>query len=402
MTTPLPQTPGDQREDHAQAAADAIAALYAAAELAIIAAIADLTRRVASGAMLPRISSRRLAAIVDGILSRVAPRARRIIDATMAGAANQSRRLVTPSPAPATIGPGVANQYAARLAALLDQAGDNTAASADEVLSAAVTAARAARPEPPAAPRKTPPSASPRPPAPPPPPDNPYHAAIGRAFGEQGGWPGQSLSYRRIQAAQAVLDDLGRQGITGFTDRTGRNWDLATYVEMATRTTVSSAWDDMQEQAAIRSGLDLVKTGTTSTEGSCPLCLPWLGKTLSLVGTTEGYPTVADAKAAGWRHPNCRCFWTVIGGGYMEDVTNPVPVEQAAAAYRASQWQRAHERNVRAAVRAIAAAATPAARARARRWHDTARTASDAHRRRNNVVMMKVSVERRERPFGAR
>jgi minor capsid protein 2 len=335
VTTPLPQTPGDQREDHAQAAADAIAALYAAAELAIIAAIADLTRRIASGTMLPRISSRRLAAIVDGILSRVAPRARRIIDATMAGAADQSRRLVTP--APAATSSSVADQYAARLAALLDQAGDNTAASADQVLAAAVTAARAAPPELPAAPRNTSPLAPPRAPTSPPPPDNPYHAAIGRAFGEQGGWPGQSLSYRRIQAAQEVLDDLGRQGITGFTDRAGRNWDLASYVEMATRTAVSSAWDDMQEQAAIRSGLDLVKTGTTSTEGSCPLCLPWLGKTLSLAGATEGYPTVADAKAAGWRHPNCRCFWTVIGGGYLEDVTNPAPVEQAAAAYRASQ-----------------------------------------------------------------
>src|SRR5438067_1706283 len=182
MTTPLPQTPGDQREDHAQAAADAIAALYAAAELAIIAAIADLTRRVASAAMLPGISSRRLAAIVDGILSRVAPRARRIIDATMQGAAAQSRRLITPTPAPATTRPTMADQYAARLAALLDQVGDTTARSADQALAAAVTAARAAPAIPAAAPRNATPPTTPRPPAPPSPPHNPYHPPTWPAF----------------------------------------------------------------------------------------------------------------------------------------------------------------------------------------------------------------------------
>lgn len=402
MTTPLPQTPGDQREDHAQAAADAIAALYAAAELAIIAAIADLTRRVASAAMLPGISSRRLAAIVDGILSRVAPRARRIIDATMQGAAAQSRRLITPTPAPATTRPTMADQYAARLAALLDQVGDTTARSADQALAAAVTAARAAPAIPAAAPRNATPPTTPRPPAPPSPPHNPYHAAIGLAFGEQGGWPGQSLSYRRIQAAQAVLDDLGRQGITGYADRAGRNWDLASYAEMATRTAVSNAWDDMQAQAAINSSLDLVRTGTTSTEGSCPLCLPWLGRTLSLTGTTEEYPTVAEAKAAGWRHPNCRCFWTVIGGGYLADITTPVPVEEAAVVYEATQRQRALERNVRVAGRRVSAAVTPQARARARRDLARARAASALHRSQYRLRMMRATVERRERPFGAR
>jgi hypothetical protein len=199
-----------------------------------------------------------------------------------------------------------------------------------------------------------------------------------------------------------MLDELASHGITGFTDKAGRNWDLATYTEMATRTAVSNAWDDMQAAAAIRSGLDLVETGTHSTEGSCPLCVPWLGMTLSLSGTTGGYPTVDEAKAAGWRHPNCRCFWWVIGGGYAVDVTNPVPLEDAAAMYRHSQDQRALERRVRVAGRHAQAAVTPQAKARARRDLTTARAASAAHRQQHQLRIMQVTSKRREAPHGPR
>jgi hypothetical protein len=199
-----------------------------------------------------------------------------------------------------------------------------------------------------------------------------------------------------------MLDELASKGITGFTDKAGRNWDLATYAEMATRTAVSNAWDDMQASMAIRSGLDLVETGTHSTEGSCPLCIPWLGKTLSLTGATGGYPTVDEAKAAGWRHPNCRCFWTVTGSGYLVDVTNPVPLEDAAEVYKASQDQRAHERRVRVAGRRAHAAITPAAKARARRDLASARAASAAHREQYQLRIMQVTSSRRERPFGPR
>jgi hypothetical protein len=199
-----------------------------------------------------------------------------------------------------------------------------------------------------------------------------------------------------------MLDELAGKGITGFTDKAGRQWDLATYVEMATRTAVSSAWDDMQADMAVRSGLDLVETGTHSTEGSCPLCSPWLGRLLSLTGTTDGYPTVDEAKAAGWRHPNCRCFWWVVGGRYMTDVTNPVPIEDALEVYKHSQEQRAHERNVRAAGRRAQAAITPQARSKARRELATARQASAAHRQQHHLRIMQVTSKRREQPYGPR
>jgi hypothetical protein len=82
-------------------------------------------------------------------------------------------------------------------------------------------------------------------------------------------------------------------------------------------------WDELQAAAMVRSGLDLAVIGTHSTEGSCPHCVPWLGKTISLTGATAGYPTYDEARATGFRHTNCRCFIAPLDGG-AQDVTNPV------------------------------------------------------------------------------
>jgi hypothetical protein len=171
---------------------------------------------------------------------------------------------------------------------------------------------------------------------------------------------------------------------------------------MATCTAVSNAWHEMQADMAIRSGLDLVETGTHSTEGSCPLCIPWLNCKLSLTDATAGDPTVADAKAAGWRHPNCRCFWWVIGGGYAVDVTNQVPIDQAAEVYKPSQEQRALERRIRVAGRRAQAAVTLQAKARARRDLASARAAAVAHRQQHQLRIMQATSKRRERPNGPR
>jgi hypothetical protein len=272
---------------------------------------------------------------------------------------------------------------------LLDTAVQVASGSAQEALSAVVDAAAVVdSPEPAAAPLNL---------------FTPYQRAVDRAVAStRGGLPATSLSLSRIQAAQKALDDLASQGITGFVDKAGRRWDLASYVEMATRTAVSNAWDDHQAAALIRAGVDLVLVGTHSTEGSCPRCLPWLGRTLSLAGATADFPTLAEAKAAGFRHPNCRCSWAPIGVGVAAEVASPVEVERAAAVYKASQRQRALERCVRAAHRMTAAAATPAARAKARRELQAAKLAAEQHRRRSGLVMTQASVKRRQHPHRAR
>lgn len=327
MTTPLPQTPGDRRENQAQAVADTVAAIVGQAELVLVATVTALARRVAAGVMVPEVAQRRLAQTAGVVFNAAAPRIRAALDSGVA-----------PGP------------DGGRLAQLLDQAVDTAITAAHDVLAAAIPAAK---------------------------------PGLGPAARRDSGRTlGSFLALSQIQAAQKVLDALGRQGLTGFVDRAGRRWDLTAYAEMATRTAVSKAWDDRQAHAAIRAGLDLVLVATHSTEGSCPQCLPWLGRTLSLTGATTGYPTLAAAKATGWRHPNCRCYWTSLGAGVAGDTISPVALDRAAAAYKASQRRRAVERQVRAAHRRTASAITPAARGSARRDLAAARAALAAHRRR--------------------
>lgn len=328
----------------------------AQAELAVIATVALLAKRVASGALPLAVAQRRLArtaSLLPGAVLRALP-------ASGGGAE--------------ALGPSLA---------------DAAASAVDAARAALASAVEAAEGSSASLPGVTTIS--------------PFRQAVTEAIGStRGGLPATSLSLSRVQAAQKALDDLAAQGLTGFVDKAGRRWDLATYVEMATRTAVSNAWDEHQAQALVHSGVDLVVVGTHSTEGSCALCRPWLGRTLSLAGVTPGHPTLAQARAAGFRHPNCRCSWAPVGVAMVDEVTNPVDAARSAAVYTAAQRQRALERRVRAAHRANAAAITPHARNKARRELTAARAAAEQHRARTGLVMTQASVRRRQHPFAAR
>ena len=363
----MPQTRGDQRENHAQDAADAVAAIVGPAELLLIATVAALAHKIAVGVMPVAVAQRRLKQVAGALFDRAAPQIRAVLDEAQATAAAGVRQIMATDLGHETA-LSIGRPNLSQLVQSLDHALDTATATLQDNLSAAQRAADAVQ------------------------------GAIGST---RGGAPYSSLSLSRIQAAQKALDGLGEQGITGYTDRAGRRWNLVSYVEMATRTAISNAWDDLQADTMARSGLDLVTVSTHSTEGSCRHCLPWLGRTLSLTGATRDVPTLEDATAAGFRHPNCRCFWTPVGAGVMADVTNPVPLERAAAVYKASQRQRALERQVRDAGRRATAAITPAARAKARRDLAVARAASEAHRRKTGLRMTQASVRRREHPHRA-
>ena len=248
-----------------------------------------------------------------------------------------------------------------------------------------------------------------------------YHDAVYDALDEtRGGLPATSTSFSRLQAAQKALDKLTAQGVTGFTDKAGKNWNLASYVEMATRTAVSQRYDDLQSSALQAAGVDLVFTYTVSTEGSCDACLPWLDKVLSLSGDTVGNVSVNDAggsavshmvagsvdeaTAAGWRHPSCRCEMTGFVDGTDFELLKYAgnsPTE-AAQAYEASQVQRGFERKVRAAASQAAVAVTPEAKTRTKADLKAAKAASKAHRESAGVIMTQVGVRRRERAGQAR
>ena len=247
-----------------------------------------------------------------------------------------------------------------------------------------------------------------------------YQQAVQQAIEDtRGGLPYSTLSLSRIQAAQKALDTLTANGVTGFTDRAGRNWDLLSYVEMATRTAVGNLYDNLTNAAMIRGGHDLIWTLTHSSEGSCPLCIPWLGKVLSLTGNTTGAVEITDAggqlvsvdvagtlneaRALGFRHPNCRCGWIpfVPGADLAAASFMAVPEAEAAAAYEASQRQRALERKVRAAARRATTAMSPAERRMAEADLRRAQAAADKHFREHGIRMTKVGRKRREHPWDA-
>lgn len=105
------------------------------------------------------------------------------------------------------------------------------------------------------------------------------------------------------QAARKYREQLADRGVTGFKDRAGRNWNMRSYAEMVARTTTMQAHLQGTANRLLGNGHDLIVVSTHS--GACDLCVPWQGKVLSLTGRTPGYPTLADAEAAGLFHPNC-------------------------------------------------------------------------------------------------
>lgn len=172
----------------------------------------------------------------------------------------------------------------------------------------------------------------------------------------------------RLRIAQAALDDFTKRGVTGFTDRAGRRWNLVSYIEMATRTAANEAATDTYLAKVVDAGHDIVRM---STVPNCSdLCQPFQGRLLSITGATVGsyaghrvVCSVAEALARGYRHPGCRHILTAwFPGDPLPDPPPPDP-----QAYKDSQTLRRLEREVRAAKRAEAAAVTPEARAEARR-----------------------------------
>jgi hypothetical protein len=181
----------------------------------------------------------------------------------------------------------------------------------------------------------------------------------------------------RRQAAQSALDRFAQRGITGFVDRSGRRWELESYVETSVRTAagraqVAGTLDRLQ--AADR---DLVIVSDHVQE--CALCRPWEGKVLSITGQSPGYPTVAAAQAAGLHHPNCRHSLTAFVPGLT---TIPRGTEDPEGD-KARQQLRAMERRIRMWKRRAAVALDPDARRRAeahaRRIQAQLRAHVDAH-----------------------
>jgi len=106
------------------------------------------------------------------------------------------------------------------------------------------------------------------------------------------------------QVAKNYREQLAEQGITGFKDVKGRQWNMRSYADMVSRTTTMEAHLEGTKNRLLEHDRDLVKISRHSNP--CPLCRPWEGQILSLTGRTEGYRTLDEAKGFGLFHPRCK------------------------------------------------------------------------------------------------
>ncbi|MGW3572068.1 phage minor capsid protein [Streptomyces sp. NPDC000941] len=190
----------------------------------------------------------------------------------------------------------------------------------------------------------------------------------------------------RRQASQRALDQFAARGITGFVDRAGRSWNMASYAEMAVRSVTARAAIEGHTDSLRAIGVGLVIVSDSPLE--CPLCRPYEGEVLALGGppgprtvmaehaTDRGgllrrprpvsvhvVGTLLKARAAGLFHPNCRHSLSA----YLPGVTTrpQAPPHPRGTTYEDTQQQRYLERQVRAWKRRQAAALDEHARRRA-------------------------------------
>lgn len=146
----------------------------------------------------------------------------------------------------------------------------------------------------------------------------------------------------RRQATQKAIIKFAQNGIATFTDKRGRNWDIASYAEMATRASTGNAAIQGSINRLAQHGYDLVIVSDHAEE--CERCRPWERKVLSISGTHPRYKSVRDARSAGLFHPGCGH----VLGAYFPGITKPPRGRTAdPRGYENRQKQRELERMVR-------------------------------------------------------
>lgn len=182
----------------------------------------------------------------------------------------------------------------------------------------------------------------------------------------------------RREAAARALAKFANKGVTGFVDRAGRAWNLASYVEMATRSAVGRAAVQAHTDRLAAAGVELVVVSDAPEE--CDRCKPWEGKVLRREGSSGAgvvelehateddrmvrvrvAGSLPEARAAGLLHPNCRHSVSI----YLPGLTRPRSKPPSRATYEQSQQQRYYERQIRAWKRRAAAALDDDKRVRA-------------------------------------
>lgn len=155
------------------------------------------------------------------------------------------------------------------------------------------------------------------------------------------------------QAQAIAWRDFTSNGVTGFTDKRGREWSLSAYTEMAVRTAAARAYNASHLERMRAIGFRYFSVPDTGSP--CPLCLPWQGAVLTngpiVAPEMHVDATIAEATTRGLFHPQCRHHLI----GVMPGITVLPPRQTWTPAYdaryRAVQKQRRLELAIRKAKR---------------------------------------------------
>jgi hypothetical protein len=194
------------------------------------------------------------------------------------------------------------------------------------------------------------------------------------------------------EAQAQAWRELSAKGVTGFTDKAGREWTLSSYVEMATRTATQKAFNASHKDRLTQAGIVYFTISTTGRP--CPLCAPWEGRVLADAGkgvaTEDGYTfeiaaTVEEATAAGLFHPNCKHTLSAYLPGttvLRKNTWTKADEDQ----YKATQKLRAIERQIRSDRLVYASAVTDLEQARARQILRSRVAAAKTYADQNNLL----------------
>lgn len=159
----------------------------------------------------------------------------------------------------------------------------------------------------------------------------------------------QSGSYTIPQAVDMASKDFLAAGLNCVEYSNGNRVNIASYTEMALRT--SSAEVTRQANGDVRDEFGEYLVVSNVIGMTCPYCQKWQGRVMIddvySSGQPDGkHPTVSEAKADHFLHPNCRhqLYMYVPGVTKVADLPDDVETKEH---YKAEQKQRYYEREIR-------------------------------------------------------
>lgn len=168
----------------------------------------------------------------------------------------------------------------------------------------------------------------------------------------------------RVRAIRKAMDQLSREGLTGFYDRSGRKWSPEAYASMVVRTTShNAAIQAVRTRQEEYGGGDIFQVSTHS--GARPLCYPYQGRLFSWssgpgvfidgAGREHRYDNISASsygEPAGLFGINCGHFPIPMVRGFSFLQEGPTQDEEEnRKEYEESQLQRSLECDIRKAKR---------------------------------------------------